>query len=279
MLSEHDVAGLIAGEKEAYDHVVALARQFTLRQRGLRSLSREDARDTVQEALLAAIQSTQSGTATTAEELSNIIRRAVITQSQEFHRRNTNESYTLGDGPYATFRGHVSFHPNDLKEPLKVLYRPLKRPEQDARARIDLLAVDAELIRYLSNHPQMLYELKPRRFEELIAEILRGQGYSVELTANSADGGIDIFATQKTGVGEALLIVDCKRYAAKKPVGVEIVRSLFGIGEQVRATMAMLATTSYFTAPAKEFQQTVRHRVSLKAFTDLQDWLRDYQPN
>lgn len=278
MLSEQDVTGLITGDRDAYDHVVTFARKCALRHQH-RNLSREDARDIVQEGLLAAIHATQTRDAATPEHLANTIRNAVRTHADDFHRRNASEVYSITGGPDLLFRGRRSFQPHDLREPIRALYKTAKRPEQDARARLDLIAVDGELIRFLSAHPEMMYELNPRRFEELVAEILKAKGYSVELTTNSADGGVDIFATQKTDIGEALLIVDCKRYAAGNPVGVEIVRSLFGIGEQLRASMSMIATTSYFTAPAREFQQTVRHRLSLKAYSDLQLWLNNYQPH
>lgn len=109
-----------------------------------------------------------------------------------------------------------------------------------------------------------------------MAAILKDMGYSVELTAKGADGGIDIIATQKSRIGELLLIVDCKRYLPHKHVGVGVVRSLYGIGQQLRAFMAMLATTSFFTKPAKEFQATVKHQLSLKDYNDLLIWLHNY---
>ena len=40
--------------------------------------------------------------------------------------------------------------------------------------------------------------------------------------------------------------------------------------------MAMIATTSFFTRPALEFQRSVQHRLSLKDYNDLNIWLRNY---
>ena len=101
-------------------------------------------------------------------------------------------------------------------------------------------------------------------------------GYSVELTPKGADGGVDIFATQKSGIGELLLIVDCKRYDSEKHVGVGMVRSLYGVAEQMGATKAMVATTSFFTRPAKEFQDKIKYRLALKDYNDLISWLEHY---
>jgi hypothetical protein len=38
----------------------------------------------------------------------------------------------------------------------------------------------------------------------------------------------------------------------------------------------MIATTSFFTRPALEFQRSVQHRLSLKDYNDLNIWLRNY---
>lgn len=156
------------------------------------------------------------------------------------------------------------------------IYKNEKSVEKEAISKSDILIVDGELVNYFKNNPDKVYELSPRQFEELVAGILTDLGYSVELTAQSADGGIDIFATQKSVIGESLLIVDCKRYAPNNRVGVEIVRSIFGICEQRRATMAMIATTSFFTKPAQEFQKGIIHRLSLKDYNDLGLWLSNY---
>lgn len=162
------------------------------------------------------------------------------------------------------------------EEDTKLLYKDEKSFEAESARKADLLVIDDELIRYFKNHPKEMYRLNPRRFEELVAAILRDLGYSVELTGRSADGGVDIFATQKSGIGEVLLIVDCKRYAPSNHVGVEIIRALYGISEQLRATMAMIATTSFFTKTAQSFQRTVKHRLSLKDYNDLNLWLANY---
>jgi restriction endonuclease Mrr len=143
-------------------------------------------------------------------------------------------------------------------------------------ARHDLQIVNQELLQHLRRHPDQMYHLAPRTFEEVFAAIMRNMGYTVQLTVQGADGGIDIIATQKTGFGELLCIVDCKRYAPTRPVGVQMVRSLYGISEAMRATMAILATTSYFTQPAKEFQRSVQNRLAFADYDRLVQLLHDY---
>lgn len=55
-------------------------------------------------------------------------------------------------------------------------------PDADKQILVAREAVDAELIRYLGRHPDALFQLKPRQFEELIAEVLTSMGWQVELT-------------------------------------------------------------------------------------------------
>jgi DNA-binding response OmpR family regulator len=175
---------------------------------------------------------------------------------------------------------HITRHILDISKPqAELIYRDKKEPSQIAKTKSDLILIEDELIKYFEKHPEAMYKLKPRTFEELIAALLKDMGYTVELTRAAADGGVDIFATQKKGIGESLLIVDCKRYAPYKHVGVCIVRSLYGITEQMKATMGIIATTSYFTKPAKQFQETVKYRMTLKDFEGIIEWLKNYRLN
>ena len=141
------------------------------------------------------------------------------------------------------------------------------------------MSVDDNLIKYFTKHPKELYKINPRTFEELVASLLKDMGYDVELTSRGPDGGVDILATQKTGIGELLLLVDCKRYNPEKNIGVGMVRSLYGIGQQRRASMSMLVTTSFFTKPARQFQERVRYQLSLRDYNDLIIWLQNYYRN
>ena len=68
----------------------------------------------------------------------------------------------------------------------------------------------AEVIKYFSKHPEMLFSLPPRKFEELIASIFENNGFDVELTPETRDGGIDIIAVrndQLTGQTQHLSLI------------------------------------------------------------------------
>ncbi|MCD4819540.1 MAG: restriction endonuclease [Candidatus Cloacimonetes bacterium] len=139
---------------------------------------------------------------------------------------------------------------------------------------LDFKDINNELVEYLSKNPQLMYKLSSRKFEELIASLLKNQGYIVELTKRTRDGGKDIYITDKSGIGTFCYIVECKKYRPDRPVGVEIVRSLYGVVEAERVNAGILITTSNYTKPATDFQMTIGHRLKLKDFNDIKKILQ-----
>ncbi|HEX7243868.1 MAG TPA: restriction endonuclease [Longimicrobiaceae bacterium] len=137
----------------------------------------------------------------------------------------------------------------------------------------DITEISEELLFALRGDPGLLYRLPPRKFEELVAELLTRQGYEISLTPISRDGGKDVYAATKTDLGSFLYLVECKRFAPDHPVSVGVVRSLYGVVEAERATAGIVATTSYFTSGAAEFQQSVSYRLSLQDYLGIKKWL------
>jgi restriction system protein len=86
-------------------------------------------------------------------------------------------------------------------------------------------------------------------FERLVGEIYRREGYRViETGGGGADGGVDL-RLAKDG---ATWLVQCKRWR-REPVGVKVVRELYGVVAAERATGGILITTSTFTPDAVAF--------------------------
>ena len=158
----------------------------------------------------------------------------------------------------------------------QLLFEDLISPEIPVFAE-DIVRVSKEmwdqLIVHLAQYPEDLYRLEPRKFEELVAELLVREGMQVQLTPETRDRGRDILALQHGPAGHHLYLVECKRYAPNRPIGVELVRSLYGVLEQERATAGVLITTSRFTRDALKFADPIRYRLSLKEFDDLKKWL------
>jgi restriction system protein len=96
---------------------------------------------------------------------------------------------------------------------------------------------------------QSLRDLPWKRFEDLVAEVYRRQGYSVQETlSGGADGGVDLVLRRN---GETSL-VQCKRWSGK-PVPVQTVRELYGVLTDRRAASAKLIATTSFTQDAVAF--------------------------
>jgi restriction endonuclease Mrr len=53
-----------------------------------------------------------------------------------------------------------------------------------------------KLIHDLVSEPELLFAVDSREFESLVAEVLRRRGYNVEVTRQSRDGGVDIYASR-----------------------------------------------------------------------------------
>lgn len=142
---------------------------------------------------------------------------------------------------------------------------------------IQLNEVSKKLLGLVATSPELMHELSPRKFEELIARLLEEDGFDVQLTSKTRDGGRDIFASLNLPVGKILTLVECKKWSQNRKVSVQPVRSLYGILSQERATNAMLVTTSDFTKPAIDFVKSIQYQMSLKNYNDLKSWLNRYK--
>ncbi len=94
-------------------------------------------------------------------------------------------------------------------------------------------------------------DLGGHEFEDLVEALLQKMGLVTEGRKPSADGGVDIVANNPAPVVGGRYIVQCKRYS--HPVGVPVVRDLFGVVTAERAGKGILVTTSRFTQDAIEF--------------------------
>lgn len=100
---------------------------------------------------------------------------------------------------------------------------------------LDLTAVlsEADLFGLFGLSPPERQPLEPagkpkgQAFEVWLAERLNSQGFTVEFTPESRDGGIDLVAHRLDEIGiETQLLIQCKN--TERPVGVSVVRELRG---------------------------------------------------
>lgn len=137
-------------------------------------------------------------------------------------------------------------------------------------------SIDEQLLRHLAREPHSVYDLEPRKFEELVAHLLEDLGCEVNLTKRTRDGGYDILGHWKAGPAPLTFLAECKRYSPSNKVGVEVVRGLYGLTEMHRANLGMIITTSSFTKDAIEEKLRIGPRLDLKEFNDLKLWFQRY---
>lgn len=187
-----------------------------------------------------------------------------------------NDPYVLQSGKKSItelLEAAAKFFSRDFR--LSGLYGPDGRPI-DAGSQayqqivVDIGGVNEALISQLRNDPALMWSLPPRKFEELIAELLAKLGYKISLTAASKDGGFDMYAAKKDHLGQFLYLVECKRYTPPNKVGIELVRALHGTVQAQGATAGILVTSSYFTAGAKAFQKKTTYRIQLHDYLEIQ---------
>ena len=158
-------------------------------------------------------------------------------------------------------------------QPAEVLY---ESPPPVERLSTNILSANAEFKRYLAAHPETLYTLSPRRFEELIADILQDYGFDVELTPATRDGGVDIYACLHTPICTSLVVVECKLYQPNHHVGMDFFQRLHGVQSSKHANQGMPVTTAFYTRPAIAEARLYRHFMELKDYNHIKDWLNRY---
>jgi restriction endonuclease Mrr len=125
---------------------------------------------------------------------------------------------------------------------------------------------------------QELYVMKPRDFERMTAELLRNQGFDVQLTKETRDGGYDLYAVYKVrGMQPFKILVECKRNRADRKVGIEIVRGLKYVVSERQANKGMIVTTSYFTDEVRHAEMQTPYLLECKDRDDVINWIQDYK--
>jgi restriction endonuclease Mrr len=114
-----------------------------------------------------------------------------------------------------------------------------------------------------------------RQFEELIADLLEKDGYSVELGPGTKDGGYDIFATRDLGVSGLFSCVwQAKKLKSSNKVKLHVIRELADTRSERRATKGIIATTTYLTRDALRRVKQDEYVLGKVDRDDLMAWIR-----
>ncbi|MFY9261300.1 MAG: restriction endonuclease [Gallionella sp.] len=164
--------------------------------------------------------------------------------------------------------------------PVPEIYIPSQRIITDLS---ELNNTTPRLIALIQKDSSYIHRISPREFEEIIAEIFRQQGFEVELTKRTRDGGKDVIAVHRNAMGiDTRYFIECKRYAPSNKVGVAIVRALYGVHSGLSgANKSIIATTSTFTSEAIRYaNEGLRSKweMDLKDIRDVLGWISNYKP-
>ena len=111
---------------------------------------------------------------------------------------------------------------------------------------VDIHAPLNEVRQFLSARYEKRFDIHPRHFEEVVASVFRSLGFHTELSASSADGGIDVVLRDSH---ERVIAVQVKRY--RDSIEVAQIRELLGAMVLRGYTKGVFVTTSRFQGGAK----------------------------
>lgn len=134
------------------------------------------------------------------------------------------------------------------------------------------------LLDQILRSPELMRALSPHEFERFVATLIDKLGFEdVAITPRSGDQGRDILAVKRVLGIPVLFAFECKRYGPDKPVGVGLLRALYGSISHgpTKANKGILVTTSRFTSGARRFILT-EPSLDGKDFSGIVEWLKEY---
>jgi len=133
-----------------------------------------------------------------------------------------------------------------------------------------------EIIDLIQRDPEAIYQIDPRKWEELVAGAYERQGFQTILTPQSGDRGRDVIATRKD-VGSIRIFDQVKRYKPGHVVTLEEVAAMVGTIDMAgNVSKGVVTTTSTFAPRIFENPEIVRlmpHRLELRDREQLLSWL------
>lgn len=205
-----------------------------------------------------------------------------------FHERNLAEAYSgafmemfegqtvqfrLEEGPKGPFAQDVEFLESSNGEEREIVL-------STAPAIIQGVTVcNAELMRFVQKHPEVLDQVHPGVFEEIVAKIFQNEGFETEQISswNQADGGVDLIAIRKLDSQYPIrCAIQCKRVSHHRRVSAEPIRSLAGVLDRFQAHVGVVATTTYFTRPARDEVGRYLWRIDLRDYDNIVASLRKF---
>lgn len=135
---------------------------------------------------------------------------------------------------------------------------------------------DASRIEFFRGSLDKLHYLSPFDFEELIAHLLDGLGFQVELVSRAQGGRRDIFATSHD-VFAARYLVECERRIQGQLIDVEALQALRARALSGLATKAVLVTTARFAIESQDYLNDKIWQIEGRDYNGLSEWFEVYR--
>lgn len=208
---------------------------------------------------------------------------------QHFNMNDTIREYFKSiSNPFVFTDEHVQAYLRNLQVDLEHdpdEHEVIEHPETEltvpeTRERIVIYSPSIALLEKLRARQISLFDLHWRQFEELVAELLTQDGYTVELGRGTKDGGKDIVAVKNfPGVGLIISVWQAKKLSPKNKVDISIIRELADTRLQQNATKGVIVTTTSLTRDALERVQRDSYYLHKVDGVDLDAWIqRGHQP-
>ena len=116
-----------------------------------------------------------------------------------------------------------------------------------------------------------LYQISWQEFESLIGTLYESFGYETEVTSDTADLGIDVWARNS----DERVAIQAKRYQEGNTVGREALQKLASTLAKGDADRVIVVTTSEFARTAKEYSDSFGSEIELIDGEELRDQLNN----
>ncbi len=137
----------------------------------------------------------------------------------------------------------------------------------------DTADVSGDVYQHFAEHPEDLYQLPHRDFEELISSVFTARGWKTQIGPGTADEGVDVRMWLQSPLGDALTLVQARRYAKHRPIGLEAVAALEAHSLREGAS-GMFVTTSRYRRVAQRFASRNK-KLLLADSSDVAAWCQE----
>jgi len=137
----------------------------------------------------------------------------------------------------------------------------------------DTADVSGDIYRHFADHPEDLYRLPHRDFEELISSVFTARGWKTQIGPGTADEGVDVRMWLQSPLGDALTLVQARRYAKHRPIGLEAVAALEAHSLREEAS-GLFVTTSRYRRVAQRFASRNK-KLLLADSSDVANWCHE----